>query len=833
LPSQFPRRTSVQHCNRFFLTNEIFKKMKFLLTLSFLVFFALEKNIAQGNAPMGTIKGIVMDEKTQETMPGVTVAVDGLKKGATTNMEGGFIITDLSAGEYGLTVSFIGYTSKSLMKLTIDPNAVLDVGKIGLAEAGISLREVTVSPGNFSILGNNNLSRQTLTEKDLKNMSWAEDITRAVSRLPGVSSTDFSSKFTIRGGEADEVLMTLDGMELYEPFHQRDFVGGLFSIVDIETIQGIDLMTGGFSAEFGQRQSGVFQMRTKHIKDNEQHTSVGLSVMNARLYTDGTFAKNKGSYLFSARRGMLDLLFKAIGRDESLPSFWDAMGKVEYKLNEKNVLSFHVLQAGDKAAIRDIKPDNFDIHDTKYNNSYGWLTLKTTLNRDVFVRSMLYSGYITHHRKGQYHKRDYSDKGDFNLLDKRKYAFFGAKQDWNIDMSKRIALKTGFDFRQLNADYDYSNSLTEIRVNAQDSLYTFSRNVDIQTKPSGQLANIYLTGKVLILPKLIGEAGIRYDIATYAQDKVWSPRLGLAYSFSKSTVLRAAWGQYYQSQFINNLDVNHNGTAFNPAELSTHYVLGFEHTFPKGLSLRLETYYKDISHISPIYQNLRDPWEVFPESRNDVVKLLLNGAAAQGLEAFLKYDMGKKISWWFSYSLAKAEDDIRDIEFDGIFIEKTGKQLRPNNQFHTIYADVNYRLNNKWHFSLSWQFYKGWPRTTYTYDFQKLPDNNTLGQETAALLPEGSLHFYQRHELFNGVQYPAYHRMDIRVNRHFKTTHGRISAFAHFINVYNQFNLRKFDLGVANDTGLLTPDGNGRYVISHDNTHWFGITPVIGASWEF
>ena len=199
---------------------------------------------------------------------------------------------------------------------------------------------------------------------------------------------------------------------------------------------------------------------------------------------------------------------------------------------------------------------------------------------------------------------------------------------------------------------------------------------------------------------MIGEAGLRYDIATYAHDKTWSPRLGLAYSFSKNTVLRAAWGQYYQSQFINNLDVNHNGTAFNPAELSTHYVLGFEHTFPKGLSLRLEAYYKDISHISPIYQNLRDPWEVFPESRNDVVKLLLNGAAAQGLEAFLKYDMGKKISWWFSYSLAKAEDDIRVIEFDGIFIKKTGKQLRPNNQFHTIYADVNYRLNNKWHSSL-------------------------------------------------------------------------------------------------------------------------------------
>ena len=134
------------------------------------------------------------------------------------------------------------------------------------------------------------------------------------SHLPcaGISATDFSSKFTIRGGENDEVLMTLDGMELYDPFHQRDVSGGLFSIVDIETVQNIELLTGGFSAEYGNRQSGVFNMKTKQVADGERHISVGLSMMNARFYTDGKFANNKGSYLFSARRGMLDVIFKRL-----------------------------------------------------------------------------------------------------------------------------------------------------------------------------------------------------------------------------------------------------------------------------------------------------------------------------------------------------------------------------------------------------------------------------------------------------------------------------------------------------------------------------------------
>ena len=183
--------------------------------------------------------------------------------------------------------------------------------------------------------------------------------------------------------------------------------------------------------------------------------------------------------------------------------------------------------------------------------------------------------------------------------------------------------------------------------------------------------------------------------------------------------------------------------------------------------------------------------------------------------------------------MARAEDNIKNIEFDGIFIEKTGKQLRPNNQFHTIYADLNYRIKKDWHFSLSWQFYKGWPRTTYTYVSQKLPDTNVLGQEALAIIPNGSLHFYQKHEEFNGVQYPAYHRMDFRVNRHFQMSNSRVSIFLHVINVYNHFNLRKFDLGVTDDNGELIPDGKGAYISTVDNTHWFGLLPVVGVSWEF
>jgi len=217
--------------------------------------------------------------------------------------------------------------------------------------------------------------------------------------------------------------------------------------------------------------------------------------------------------------------------------------------------------------------------------------------------------------------------------------------------------------------------------------------------------------------------------------------------------------------------------------------------------------------------NLRDNLEVFPEQRNDNARVITNGSTSRGIEFFIKHDTGGKFSWWFSYALAKAEDDIKEIQFDGLLTTRTGKTPRPNDQRHTIYADVIYRPDPKWTVNLSWKYYHGWPRTNYTYRYQ------TLGN--------GDLHFYAVAGLYNGTVIPAYHRMDIRVNRRFDIGQTRLSAFLHLINVYNRKNLKKFDLDTRDDEDQFSIDAQGNYVPFHDDTYWFGFLPVVGFSWEF
>ncbi|MCI0494928.1 hypothetical protein L0Z72_07960, partial [candidate division KSB1 bacterium] len=151
--------------------------------------------------------------------------------------------------------------------------------------------------------------------------------------------------------------------------------------------------------------------------------------------------------------------------------------------------------------------------------------------------------------------------------------------------------------------------------------------------------------------------------------------------------------------------------------------------------------------------------------------------------------------------------------------KRTGTVPRLNDQRHTVYADVNYRPNAKWHFNLSWQFYRGWPRTDYTYRYQTLEN--------------GALHFCAVHQLFNGVIYPAFHRMDLRINRHFKTSIGSVAIYLHLINLYNRENLKKFDLDTRDDNGNYSIDQEGNYVPFHDDKYWFGFMPVLGVSREF
>jgi len=596
--------------------------MRHGLLLIGLLCFALSPALAQ----TGQIHGRVTDAATGEPLPGATIAVlaTDQRYGTISNTEGHYTL-DLPLGAYTLQFSFIGYTTQRPDPQAINADAPIALD-IRLSPTTIALSEMTVTPGRFAIMGNATGGRQTLSQEEIQSIpQFGDDVFRAVTRLPGIAGSDFSARFTIRGGEADEVLVRVDGVELYDPFHLKDIGGGALSIVDIALIEGVDLLTGGFPAEYGDRMSGVFDIRTRTPEPGHTRASLGLSMMNARAYIEG--ANKTNAWFFSGRRGYLDLVLRVMGEDENFsPKYNDAFAKYTYQLNDQHKLQASLLRSHDDL---DFVEDNDDRSNTEYGNTYSWLSLDSALSRKLHARTTLLGGRISDQRDGLTLLDDRRSV-DFTVADERQFDFLSLRQDWNFAPAPTHYLKWGFDLRHLDAWYDYRS---EQRISERDSAGTVQSHFDT-TANALDLARytlgLYAADRIRLADPVALELGLRYDYAGHTNDQVVSPRLNIVYTPDRNTSLRAGWGHFHQSQGIHQLDIQDGETAFHPAQRAEHRVLGLEHFFANGLHLRVEAYDKKLTSLQPTYRNWLNAIEIFPELQDDRVRLDFDGVRSHG-----------------------------------------------------------------------------------------------------------------------------------------------------------------------------------------------------------
>ena len=89
----------------------------------------------------GVIKGAVTDATNNETIPFANVFIEQIKSGVATDFDGNYEIENLKPGVYNITYSFVGYNTKSVAEVIVNPNkpTVLD---IQLISSSTSLEEV-------------------------------------------------------------------------------------------------------------------------------------------------------------------------------------------------------------------------------------------------------------------------------------------------------------------------------------------------------------------------------------------------------------------------------------------------------------------------------------------------------------------------------------------------------------------------------------------------------------------------------------------------------------------------------------------------------------------
>ncbi|MFC1492333.1 carboxypeptidase-like regulatory domain-containing protein [candidate division KSB1 bacterium] len=758
------------------------------------------------------IKGTVVEKATGMPLSGANVVVIGTSLGSATDENGEFHINGLSPGVYSLAVSYSGYKRNKIEHAIIEeenPSRFY----IELSETVTPLDEIIVTPGYFSKTENSMGSDENIKADDLRNFPhFSEDIFLSLKRLSGFSGDDFSAKFGVRGGEQDEVLMLFDGLELYDPFHLKDF-GGILSIIDMEAVGSVDVLTGGYPAEYGKRKSGVVNIKSESGPIQDTKTSMGLSILNGRILSEGPINGDSGRWLFSARKGLIDYALRINSEDDELhPDYYDVLGKMNYKLNENHTLSAHFMRAGDK--LRFIDDDN-DNSDSSYDDLYAWMNLNSYFNENLYAHTTLSSGLLNYDRSGvlSFPETDYEDE-DFRVDDYRSFKFLGIKQDWDYKISENYFLKSGFELKELSSEYDYySTKVKTVSFFTPALVPHYEQMIDTTSakiKSSGREFGMYFSNKIKIASPFIIEAGLRYDRHSYINSSTISPRINMAYFLGNSTVLKAAWGRFYQTQGIHELNIQDKDLEFHDPEKSEHIILGMEHRFENGINFKLSSYWKFLTNLRPRYKNIYNAIDVFPEASGDRMPYQPEKGEASGFEFFLRRESGTRLSWWASYVYSYAIDHF-----------KTYRVRKFSDQTHTVDLNFNYKHNKDWGLNVSWLYHTGWPYTKagIEYDKNYIPGLGEIDYTTAKVIPHG----YNRYRL------PAYHRLDVRLLRNFSFREGRLGIFFEVINAYNRHNIRNVEYSLGNDSSVEGPAPVARRI----DHYWMGILPSFGINWDF
>jgi hypothetical protein len=734
------------------------------------------------HAQTTTVSGIVRDASDGSVLPGANVRLYSSRSSlnAITGMDGTFSFDRISPGIYGMEVSFIGYRQWLLTEIKITSDELTRL-QVRLRSTALSLDEMVVTPGRFSILSDAPAAPQTLTRKEFEAMPFVgQDVYRAISRLPGVTASDFSARFTVRGGDYDEILVTLDGLELYEPFHLKDLGGGVMSIIDVGLIQGVDLMTGGFPAEYGDRETAVLEMRTRAPREGAL-TRAEIGIMQATLRAEG--AKNRLSWMFSGRVSHLDQVVKQFNPDDNFsPDFYDVFGKVTWQANDRHALSLNGLLAADDILAVE---QGFDRFESRYANGYVWGTWNASLENGARIRTIGHLGQLYHRRQGTELGFSNLENGRFAVTatgnvaklvdDWRNTYLYGVKTDVQMTGRERHAPRFGIDLKRGQTDYDFfERTLVQgDRIGGVDQLRYDTQSALIVT--TGHEIGLYASDKVRVGKALTLDVGLRYDRQSWTGDSKISPRAGAALSLDDQTVVRAAWGQYYQAQGIQKMTVEDGDRDFQNASLSTHYVAGIERRIGRGLLIRAEVYYKDLSDIKYRYENLDDETDFIPEAEGDRVQLFPLSGVSKGLELFVRRDTGR-LNWWMNYAFASVEETF---DFSGATFEVSSDTApRRFDQRHSFSVDMIYRPKDNWHLGLGWEIREGWPHTPRFVETV----TNADGQQTRSLV-RGP---------FLSDRYPLYHRLDAKISHWYD--YGRVQMRFAFglTNVYNRENVRRY-----------------------------------------
>ncbi len=661
--------------------NKVKKFIFAIAILSILIRPAAELHAAAPAEDGSSLSGYIIDKESKETLVGATIYLKGTKLGSYTNKSGYFSISNIPEGEYSVIISSIGYKKfdkKLAFKKKINIRQTFELSPSSIMTEGVSVEaEREADKRQISI------SRVNVSMKQIKQIriGGESDVFRAIQYLPGVlTSSQISSGLYIRGGSPDQNLILLDGTAVYNPSHLFGFI----STFNSDAIKDVDLIKGGFPAEYGNRLSAVINITQKDGNREKYEGIAKIGFISTHAGAEGPLGN--GSFYVGARRTYFELLKSAIKEDPKVPlpdfNFYDINAKVtqDFGDNDKMFLSFFTSK------------DNLDMSTygmslgLDIGNRLGALKWTHIIDDDLFSTVIVSSS--------NYFNNFIGDQSGYDFVINNSITDYTLKS--SVEWFNSDNLTTKFGFESIRFAFGYLQDFTgdagkAVRSSDADSLITNMQVVDFNHSVYSQVN--YMFNDLTSV-----QAGIRANYWTLSGYFTMDPRFAIRYQAQENVAVKLAWGIYHQSLRLASLP---DFTFFDtwiptdntvPASRADHYILSIESQAGEGIDLNFDVYYKKLYGVNELNRtaiNAKTAAEVF----------YTGDAKAYGLEIFLQKKIGR-FTGWLGYALGFIYS-----KFDSV---NNGQEFHPKyDRTHDFKAVAQYELNDTWDFGAVFTFQTG------------------------------------------------------------------------------------------------------------------------------
>ena len=654
----------------------------------------------------GYIKGVVLDINNNP-IENVNISSES-NVGATTNSNGFYSIEVKASNNVNITFSHVNFKSVSFL-VNLKTNEVYEfypVMDINIEQ----IEEIVLNSNKRAELKN----IITIDPQIIRTIKGAQPgIENLLKTLPGVNiSNELSTQYSVRGGNFDENLVYVNGIEIYRPFLVRSGQQEGLSFVNSNLIKNINFSAGGFQSKYGDKLSSVLDIEYKNPNGN--NLSGNLNLLGGNITSENISKNAKVSNILGVRYRDNSLL---VNSRETLtnynPKFIDIQNFLTANINEKfsfNFLSY--MSVNNYNYKPESRQTNFGTLDDptalivyyqgqekdKYQTFFGAVKLNFKAT-DYTELSLITSAFQTSEKEyfdilAQYRLGEVNnnigdeDLGDvefsegigsqlnhgrnnlnaiiYNIEHKGSFKKNKNNLEWSLKLTKedikdRIVEWEVIDSTGYSIDPPFFESLGDQPYTANEGPIVPYQNIrKTNNTNTNRIQSFIQWSKNFNLgsTKVYSNAGVRlhgWSIDKQKINFVFSPRfqVGIKPDWEKDMIFKLSGGVYQQPPFYRELrDYNGDINYDVKAQKSIQLVASNEYSYMlwnRPFKLTSELYYKNMSNINPYtIDNVR-------------IRYLANNNAkayAYGLDVRLNGEFIKGTESWFSFGYLNTKENI-------------------------------------------------------------------------------------------------------------------------------------------------------------------------------